>query len=53
MKLSVLPFTGFQASIIELEVDVGVKMSEDRFPAVGLPDSAGRKSGIAKDKCRS
>jgi hypothetical protein len=40
----VLPFAAFHANIIEVEVDAcGVKMPEDHFPAVGLPDAAVRE----------
>jgi magnesium chelatase family protein len=36
---------GIDANIIEVEVDVsGVKMSEDHFHTVGLPDAAVRES---------
>src|SRR5512142_1422499 len=36
---------GIDASIIEVEVDVsGIKMSEDHFMTVGLPDAAVRES---------
>ncbi|HEY6303763.1 MAG TPA: hypothetical protein VIX14_11925 [Terriglobales bacterium] len=36
---------GIDANIIEVEVDVsGVKMTEDHFHTVGLPDAAVRES---------
>src|SRR6195256_5345360 len=42
---------GIDANIIEVEVDVsGVKMSEDHFHTVGLPDAAVRES---RDRVRS
>jgi len=42
---------GIDASIIEVEVDVsGIKMSEDRFTTVGLPDAAVRES---RDRIRA
>src|SRR6266481_2336853 len=42
---------GIDASIIEVEVDVsGVKMSEDHFHTVGLPDAAVRES---RDRVRA
>ncbi len=42
---------GMDANIVEVEVDVsGVKMSEDHFHAVGLPDAAVRES---RDRVRS
>ena len=38
---------GIDANIIEVEVDVsGVKMSEDHFHTVGLPDAAVRESRV-------
>jgi len=42
---------GIDANIIEVEVDVsGVKISEDHFHTVGLPDAAVRES---RDRVRS
>src|SRR6202049_247867 len=42
---------GIDANIIEVEVDVsGVKMTEDHFHTVGLPDAAVRES---RDRVRS
>jgi len=42
---------GIDGNIIEVEVDVsGVKMSEDHFHTVGLPDAAVRES---RDRVRS
>jgi magnesium chelatase family protein len=42
---------GIDASIIEVEVDVsGIKMNEDHFHTVGLPDAAVRES---RDRVRS
>ena len=42
---------GIDASIIEVEVDVsGIKMQEDHFHTVGLPDAAVRES---RDRVRS
>ncbi len=42
---------GIDANIIEVEVDVsGVKMSEDHFHTVGLPDAAVRES---RDRVRA
>jgi len=42
---------GIDASIIEVEVDVsGVKLNEDRFTTVGLPDTAVRES---RDRIRA
>jgi hypothetical protein len=42
---------GVDANIIEVEVDVsGVKMTEDHFHTVGLPDAAVRES---RDRVRS
>src|ERR1700686_85156 len=42
---------GIDANIIEVEVDVsGVKMNEDHFHTVGLPDAAVRES---RDRVRS
>lgn len=42
---------GIDANIIEVEVDVsGIKMSEDHFHTVGLPDAAVRES---RDRVRS
>jgi magnesium chelatase family protein len=45
------PVYGIDANIIEVEVDVsGVKMTEDHFHTVGLPDAAVRES---RDRVRS
>src|SRR6058998_4262985 len=42
---------GIDANIIEVEVDVsGVKLNEDRFATVGLPDTAVRES---RDRIRA
>jgi predicted ATPase with chaperone activity len=42
---------GIDASIIEVEVDVsGIKMQEDHFHTVGLPDAAVRES---RDRVRA
>jgi magnesium chelatase family protein len=42
---------GIDANIIEVEVDVsGIKMNEDHFHTVGLPDAAVRES---RDRVRS
>ena len=42
---------GIDASLIEVEVDVsGIKLGEDRFTTVGLPDTAVRES---RDRVRS
>jgi magnesium chelatase family protein len=42
---------GIDANIIEVEVDVsGIKMNEDRFTTVGLPDTAVRES---RDRIRA
>ena len=42
---------GIDANIIEVEVDVsGIKMTEDHFHTVGLPDAAVRES---RDRVRS
>ena len=42
---------GIDASIIEVEVDVsGIKMTEDHFHTVGLPDAAVRES---RDRVRA
>jgi hypothetical protein len=42
---------GIDANIIEVEVDVsGVKMTEDHFHTVGLPDAAVRES---RDRVRA
>ena len=42
---------GIDANIIEVEVDVsGVKMNQDHFHTVGLPDAAVRES---RDRVRS